>query len=99
MDYVGRSPLLFKEGFRGMIIATRPTFELARVIMLDSAHLLKEKYLLKFKKTICHIWQNYSFTKRFANLSITFHNAGHILGSAFIEISFLEKGIKKMCCI
>ena len=28
LDHVGRSPLLYKEGFRGQIIATRPLQEL-----------------------------------------------------------------------
>jgi len=44
LDHVGRSPLLFKGGFRGKVVATRPTFDLARIIMLDSAHLMKEDY-------------------------------------------------------
>ena len=44
LDHVGRSPILFKNGFRGEVIATKPTLNLARIIMLDSAHLMKEEY-------------------------------------------------------
>lgn len=120
LDHVGRSPLLFKEGFRGEIIATKPTFELARVILLDSAHLLKEEYRLHFRKAQRRGEENrvklpmfgeqdveslLGLRKQYAtydktiqlekDLSITFHNAGHILGSAFVEIHFLEDGIEK----
>ena len=120
LDHVGRSPLLFKEGFRGQIIATRPTLELARVIMLDSAHLMKEDYRLHFKKAQRRGEENrvkpplyrpedvesfLTLKKRYAtygkriklqkDINITFHNAGHILGSAFVEIRFIESVIEK----
>jgi len=36
LDHVGRAPLLFKHGFRGKIITTHSTLELASVILLDS---------------------------------------------------------------
>jgi len=120
LDHVGRSPLLFKGGFRGKVVATRPTFDLARIIMLDSAHLMKEDYYQHLKKaqrrgeenmvksplyTAEDVESFLTLKKRYASygktiklekdLSITFHNAGHILGSAFVEIRFVEKGVKK----
>jgi metallo-beta-lactamase family protein len=42
LDHCGRLPLLSKRGFRGEIIATTPTHELARLVMLDVAHLQEE---------------------------------------------------------
>jgi metallo-beta-lactamase family protein len=42
LDHCGRLPLLAKRGFRGEIIATAATRELARIVMLDSAHLQEE---------------------------------------------------------
>ena len=39
LDHCGRLPLLTKRGFRGEIIATMATRELARLVMLDAAHL------------------------------------------------------------
>lgn len=39
LDHCGRVPLLVKRGFRGEIITTSATQELARIIMLDSAFL------------------------------------------------------------
>ena len=42
LDHCGRLPLLAKRGFRGEIIATAATRELARLVMLDSARLQEE---------------------------------------------------------
>jgi metallo-beta-lactamase family protein len=42
LDHCGRIPLLVKRGFRGEIIATAATRELARLVMLDSARLQEE---------------------------------------------------------
>ncbi len=120
LDHVGRSPLLFKGGFRGKVVATRPTFDLARIIMLDSAHLMKEDYHQHLNKaqrrgeenmvklplyTAEDVESFLTLKKRYASygktiklekdLSITFYNAGHILGSAFVEIRFVEKGVTK----
>ncbi|MDE2266724.1 MAG: MBL fold metallo-hydrolase, partial [Alphaproteobacteria bacterium] len=43
LDHCGRLPLLAKRGFRGKIITTAATAELARLVMLDSAHLQEEE--------------------------------------------------------
>jgi metallo-beta-lactamase family protein len=43
LDHCGRLPLLVKRGFRGEIITTGASRELARVVMLDSAHLHEEE--------------------------------------------------------
>jgi metallo-beta-lactamase family protein len=42
LDHCGRLPLLTKRGFRGEIIATMATRELARLVMLDAAHLQED---------------------------------------------------------
>ncbi len=43
LDHCGRLPLLVKQGFRGRIIATAATRDLARIVLLDSAHLHEEE--------------------------------------------------------
>ncbi|MBS0520653.1 MAG: MBL fold metallo-hydrolase [Proteobacteria bacterium] len=43
LDHCGRLPLLAKRGFRGEVIATAATFELARLVILDAAHLQEEE--------------------------------------------------------
>jgi metallo-beta-lactamase family protein len=43
LDHCGRIPLLVRRGFRGEIIATAASQELARLVMLDAAHLHEEE--------------------------------------------------------
>ena len=45
LDHCGRLPLLAKRGFRGEIITTAASRELARLVLLDSAHLQEEDAL------------------------------------------------------
>lgn len=42
LDHCGRLPLLVKEGYRGTILATAGTCELASLVLLDSGHLHEE---------------------------------------------------------
>ena len=42
LDHCGRLPLLTRRGFRGKIVATTATQELARLVILDAAHLQEE---------------------------------------------------------
>lgn len=43
-DHVGRLPLLTKQGFKGRILSTQPTRDLAKIVLLDSAHIQEEEY-------------------------------------------------------
>ncbi len=43
LDHCGRIPLLVREGFRGRIITTAATREIARIIMLDAAGIQEEE--------------------------------------------------------
>lgn len=43
LDHCGRIPLLVKRGFKGEVITTAATVELARLVMLDSAGLQEEE--------------------------------------------------------
>ncbi len=43
LDHCGRIPLLVKRGFKGVVITTAASLELARLIMLDSAGLQEEE--------------------------------------------------------
>lgn len=120
LDHVGRVPKLVKEGFRGRIYATSATFELAYVVLLDSAHLMEEDYRTRYRKALRRGKEKsvkaplYSvedvenvrllpteYVKYGKSVGIgkgvraVFRDAGHILGSSFIELSFKEKGKKK----
>jgi metallo-beta-lactamase family protein len=117
LDHVGRIPKLVKEGFKGTIVATDATLDLAEVVLLDSAKIMKEDYLTRYKKAQRRgtekkvdpplyeeedVLDALNLTRRFPkydepfelckDVVVTYRNAGHILGSAFIEIAYKENG-------
>ncbi len=50
LDHIGRVPKLIKDGFNGKIIATKPTKDIAQIMLLDSAKILKEEYKTLMRK-------------------------------------------------
>jgi len=54
LDHCGRLPLLVKRGFRGEIVATAATQELARLVMLDAAHLQEEEARYRGRRAARH---------------------------------------------
>lgn len=58
LDHCGRIPLLVKKGFTGEIITTAASCELARVVLLDSAHLQEDEARYKSKKASRHGHKN-----------------------------------------
>jgi metallo-beta-lactamase family protein len=120
LDHVGRIPKLVKEGFTGVIYATKATRDLAEVILLDSAKIMKEDFLTNYKKAqrrgkegdvtaplydendveeaLELTWYYPEYDQSFTlheGVDVTYRNAGHILGSAFIEIMYQERGVQQ----
>jgi metallo-beta-lactamase family protein len=54
LDHCGRIPLLTKRGFRGEIVTTAASRELARLVMLDAAHLQEEEARYRSRKLARH---------------------------------------------
>jgi metallo-beta-lactamase family protein len=54
LDHCGRIPLLVKQGFRGEIITTAASRELAKLVMLDSAHLQEDEAEWQSRKVARH---------------------------------------------
>jgi metallo-beta-lactamase family protein len=54
LDHCGRLPLLAKRGFHGEIIATAATRELARLVLLDAAHLQEQEILSSARRSLHH---------------------------------------------
>lgn len=54
LDHCGRIPLLAKQGFKGEVVTTAATMELARLIMLDSAGLHEEEARYQSRRTRRH---------------------------------------------
>lgn len=52
IDHAGRIPLLVKNGFKGKIISTRPTYNIARIMLLDAAGVMAEEYKTQLKKVM-----------------------------------------------
>lgn len=105
LDHVGRLPQLIAAGFEGKIFATPPTIDFTRLILEDSAKILTEKAeragvvpLAGFGE-ISRVMEKfaavdyYRKTEIAAGVNFTFHEAGHILGSASVA---LEIGGKKI---
>jgi len=109
LDHCGRIPLLVKRGFRGKIICTSATYDIARIVMLDTAEIQEEDAAhwkrinrrrgLKPPEPLYTAldaldalrsfgeFAEYGKTVRLdARVSVTFRDAGHILGASFLEI-------------
>ncbi|MFH1461163.1 MAG: MBL fold metallo-hydrolase [Patescibacteria group bacterium] len=105
LDHIGRLPKLVVDGFKGKIYTTAPTIDFARLMLEDSQKILSEKAAkagiipLMNGQQIEKIMemfepveydQSVNLTKE---ISICFREAGHVLGSASIEIEAEGKKI------
>ena len=90
LDHCALVPLLYKYGYDGPVYSTPPTRDLAAMLQLDYLDVVsKEDRKIPYssnevKNYIKHsITLNYgSVTDIAPDIKLTFHNAGHILGSA-----------------
>ena len=99
LDHVGRIPRLIKEGFSGAIYSTAPTKAMAELIMTDSMGVLRKeaqaegKELLYGEDDVEHtmaLWESVPYREPIelpGGVTAVFRDAGHILGSAMIELS------------
>jgi len=55
LDHIGRVPKLYKDGFRGKILATKPTKDFAWVMLEDSQGILEKKAKRSRKKPLYSI--------------------------------------------
>ncbi|QQR64600.1 MBL fold metallo-hydrolase [Candidatus Kaiserbacteria bacterium] len=106
-DHIGRIPKLVKDGFSGVIYSTPPTRDLAAVMLQDAYKVMlfeEEKFgtpRVFERQDIEHalsLWKTHTYHDTFSipdEVSVTFTDAGHILGSAMIT---LERNGKKFLC-
>ena len=109
LDHAGLLPRLVRDGFAGRILSTRPTADIAKLMLADSAHLQVEEAAYRSRKArrrgeagVAPLY-DMDDVLRCADLfrpvdgygdpadlgkgfSCVFHDAGHILGSACIEL-------------
>ena len=104
LDHSGLLPKLYRQGFRGKIFSTRPTRDICKLLFEDAANLILDKYFKTGERPIYELEDamncvslfetvEYGELKEFDSVKFRFNDAGHILGSAAIEI-FIEN--KKM---
>lgn len=99
LDHIGRIPLLVKQGFKGEILCTRATFAISR-LMLHNAGGLQEStprplYTLADVDPALSLFKPYiqygEPVKLEEGIEVVFQNAGHILGSATLKLTFKEQ--------
>lgn len=106
LDHCGRLPLLVKRGFRGPILSTAATRDLAHIVLMDAAHILEEHADHREKTGKVAGAPLYSLLDVFDTMrcfhegaaigapvslapgaEAVFYEAGHILGSASVQIT------------
>lgn len=98
LDHTGRLPKLVKDGFTGKIYSIEATRELTKIVLEDTAELMAEEALrdnhppLYSLSDVGHIftnWQTINYHQPFTiheGVEVTYIDAGHILGSASVQI-------------
>lgn len=98
LDHCGRVPVFYKQGFRGKIIATAPTRDIAEIIWRDNLNLLLHARNLErvdpfFSEDDIEgslaLFEivNYEETIKLSNnVQATLLDAGHVLGSATVKL-------------
>ncbi len=98
IDHIGRIPKLVREGFRGTIISTEATRALAEPLLLDSQALLAREarddgkellYSVEDVRAALVLWKGVPYQQEIQlphGYQARLLNAGHILGSAMVEI-------------
>ena len=118
LDHIGRLPLLTRNGYKGPIFATRPTIDIATLILKDSLSLQKqdlkrqnqkraqqklppleplfeEADVRKLKPLVSPV----KYKQRFQvarGIEARLVDAGHVIGSASVELTVSENGHKKV---
>ena len=98
IDHIGRLPKLYKDGFRGKVFSTSPCRDFSELLLYDSQHVMsleakshKRPFLYNDQdiEGLMKLWEGVDYYQsiKIGDFEITFHNAGHILGSSFIELS------------
>lgn len=114
IDHSGRIPKLVKEGFRGRILSTKPTYDLCKIMLLDSAKIqeadvewenrkrqragkkpIEPLYTMDEAEFSLRFFEDYLYEQMIIineDIRLRFKDAGHVLGSAIVELWIKEDG-------
>ncbi len=98
MDHIGFVPYLFKFGYTGPVYCTPPTRDLAALLLYDYSRLVQKGGGVPLygdkdiKNMLMHmITRDYGeVTNVTDEIKLTYHNAGHILGSGTVHLHIGE---------
>lgn len=104
IDHIGRIPKLINDGFRGKIISTPPTKDITRPMLDDASHILShekeydlsEIYSDENIDKAMSLWEVFDYGQKINvdhGFQFVLKDAGHILGSAMIEVTYNDKKI------
>ena len=100
IDHSGYLPFIVKKGFRGKIYTTKPSRDVIHLLLSDAVSVSKEQKQAIYSETdverTMSLMEAVEFNTPlplYKNLSITFYNAGHILGSSMVLFSFNGKNL------
>jgi metallo-beta-lactamase family protein len=105
IDHMGRIPKLVRDGFKGKIIATEPTVDLAMLSLTDSARIVREEakelgrepfYTIEDVKATEKYFVKHTYGDTMdlgSGVKVEIFSAGHVLGSAMYKFSFDDKSI------
>ena len=96
LDHIGRIPKLVKDGFKGKIYATKPTIGFAKFMLEDSQKILHRRSDSQEIEKIMALFESVEYeepVKLNDKVTVCFKDAGHVLGSASIEVEAEDKKI------
>lgn len=98
LDHIGRIPKLYKDGFRGKILAIKPTKDFIGIMLEDSQEIIEKEARGLKREPLYHatdieeslkLIESVNYGEKInlgKGISCQFRDAGHILGSAIIEV-------------
>jgi len=89
-DHIGRIPKLVSDGFRGVIYSTEATRDLAALMFDDALRVTKASlYDREDVAATLALWKTHGYHEPFPvkDFSCQFLDAGHILGSAMVQLT------------
>jgi len=104
-DHIGRIPKLVRDGFKGEIYSTTPTKELASIMFDDALHIMEYEAKRDDRKPLysqtdidkaLSLWKTVEYNEKLSlpdDVVVELTDAGHILGSAMVQLTRYGKKV------